>query len=296
MVFRPKSRPRVLLGTFVAALCTLTCTNVSFGEEAAASAAPSPTPTASASVADPCGGDSRLLATLNRPSIGFSPCAIAKGTTVFEVGYQNNTNTGPGAGNSVQYTQDYTRFGVRDRFELDVIAPNYNRVSAAGVFTHGYNDAGLAFKYEFVPKTKFTWGVDGILTAATGSNGFSAGAPGYTGNLDVAYAASPAIGIGTTLALSSLSGFAANGNRSRYTSFMPSVVISDQFPNFYQLFVEYVYNSKIAPDLGSRTQYDISLQKLLTKRLEVDLEYGASLTPVNGAKFHYVGFGFGLQL
>ena len=259
-------------------------------------ATPAPSVSPAAEAPDPCGGDARLLATLNRPTIGFSTCAVKKGTTVFEIGYQNSTVTGAGAGNAVQYTQDYTRIGVRDRFELDVLAPNLNKVTSAGAFTHGYADAGLGLKYEFVPKGKFTYGVDGIFTAPTGTTGFTAGGPGYTGNLNASYAASPAIAFGTTLAFSSLSGFAQSGAQARFSSFMPSFVVTAQIPNFYQFYLEYVYNSKVAPDLGYRATIDYGVQKLLGRNLEIDLEVGQSVNAVAGARSHYIGVGFGLQL
>jgi hypothetical protein len=261
----------------------------------AVQAQPAPAPAASPT-ADPCGGDSRLLATLNRPTIGFSTCAVAKGTTVIEAGYQNSTLTGAGAGNQVQYTQAFTRIGVFERLELDVLTPNFNRVSSGGTFTHGYNDSGLGFKYEFDPKTKFNYGIDGIVTVASGTNGFSGGAPGYTANLDVSYALSPAVAIGSTLAFQSLSGFTSAGTRSRYGNFSPSAVVSAQLPGFFQLYAEYVYTAKLAPDMGSRSTLDFGVQKLLGKRIEVDLEFGQSLGAVAGARLRYIGAGLGLQV
>src|SRR5690242_16479790 len=57
-------------------------------------ASPSPNP----EPADSCGGPGRLLATANRPTIGYSACAVKKGTAVFELGYQNQSNGTPTAG------------------------------------------------------------------------------------------------------------------------------------------------------------------------------------------------------
>lgn len=263
---------------------------------ATAQGAPAPVATATPEPNDPCGGDGRLLATLNRPTIGFSACAVKKGTTVFEVGYQNTALTGSASGNLVQYTQDFTRIGVRDRFELDVILPNFNRTSGSAGFTHGYGDAGLGFKYEFAPKSRFLYGIDGLLTLPTGSGGFSNGGPGYTANFNASYTASPNVGFGTTLAFQSLAGFSQLGAQLRYSVFMPSAVVTAQIPNFYQFYFEYVYASKVAPDLGGRSTIDFGVQKLLTKRLEVDLELGRTLNAVAGAKSTYIGAGLGIQL
>jgi hypothetical protein len=277
----------------LAALLLVAGVFASRGAAAQAQATPAP---AASPAPDPCGGEARLLATLNRPTIGFSTCAVAKGTIVIEPGYQNSTVTGIGAGNAVQYPQALTRIGVADRFEFDVVTPNYMRVSSGGAYTQGYSDSGLGFKYEFAPKTKFNYGIDGIVTVASGTNGFSGGAPGYTANLDVAYALSPAMALGSTLAFQSLSGFTAGGSRSRYGAFAPSAVVTAQLPGFFQLYAEYVYTSQIGPGMGSRSTVDYGVQKLLGRNLEVDLELGQALNTIGGARLRYIGAGLGIQL
>ncbi len=54
-----------------------------------------PRPSPSATPSDPCGGHSRLLATANRPTIGYSACAVKRDTVVFELGYQNEVQGTP---------------------------------------------------------------------------------------------------------------------------------------------------------------------------------------------------------
>ncbi len=78
---------------------------------------------------DPCAGPSRLLATANRPTIGFSTCAVKKGTAVFELGYQNEVQGTSSVGSiQSQVPQNFLRLGVASRFELDVIGPNYEGI------------------------------------------------------------------------------------------------------------------------------------------------------------------------
>ncbi len=84
--------------------------------------------------------------------------------------------------------QAFTRIGVADRFEFDIIGPNYEAVRAyaprsAGSDRYGVDDSGLGFKYEFVPTGKWTIGVDGLYTAPNGSKFLTAGSASYTGNL-----------------------------------------------------------------------------------------------------------------
>ncbi len=255
---------------------------------------------------DPCGGNGRLLATLNRPTVGYSACAVPTGAIVLEEGYQNTFAGGPAAQTSAAYPQGFERAGVAPGWELDVIGPNVNRQRSGSTLTDGYSDMGLGFKYELPQKGRFTFAVDGLLTAATGSGGFSNGGPTQTLNLDVSYAASPALGIGTTLAGAASTGFFQPGPfstsgtlaavREGYGTFDPSLVVTVQWPNYYQFYAELVGQTKTAPRAGGRLYTDFGLQKLLGPYLEIDGEYGIDFTPIDGSRFNYIGFGAGIRV
>lgn len=269
----------------------------------AASSVPSPAPSpATDTASDPCGGPEALLATLNRPTVGYSACAIAAGTTVFEIGYQNQvTGEGANAQTLAEYPQGFIRFGVRPRFELDIIGPNDVRARAPlgnglDTVTNGAFDSGIGFKYELPPGARYTIGIDGLYTSPNGSPAFTAGNATLTGNLDIAYALDATTGIGTTLAFSTTGGYAANGTHARYGTFMPSLVVTKQLPDAYQLYAEYVHLSKTAPGHGQRNYVDYGVQKLLGTRTEIDMELGDSITPNPAQRFQYVGFGIGFQL
>ncbi|MDQ2681011.1 MAG: hypothetical protein M3Y21_08330 [Candidatus Eremiobacteraeota bacterium] len=240
---------------------------------------------------------------MNRPTVGFSACAIAPGTIVLEEGYQNQINGSGDAlsATNIQYPQSFTRFGIAPRFELDAIGPAYNTLATPDgrggfVRTHGYQDSGVGFKFEFAPKGRYTIAIDGLYTAPTGSAGFSAGGSTETADVDLAYAVTPTFGIGTTISASSTSGSRADGSIARYRVFLPSIVTTLQLPHAYQLYAEYVYASKLAPDRDGRAFVDYGVQKLLGKRFELDAELGASITPDLTKKFNYLGIGLGIQL
>ncbi|GAC1653336.1 MAG: hypothetical protein NVS9B12_03300 [Vulcanimicrobiaceae bacterium] len=270
------------------------------GAQSSPTASPTPAPSPSPP-ADPCGGDARLLATLNRPTIGYSACAVAPGTVVLEEGYQNQQQgSGSKASTLVQYPQSFTRIGIKPRFEVDIIGPYFNKLAAADgagglTRTSGYQDGGLGFKYEFVPKGAWTIGIDGLYTGKNGSPGFTAGGATQTINVDASYAITPTFSAGTTLAYSLTSGFNAAGKQSRYPVFMPSFVLTTQLADNYQLYGEYVYASRLAPDIGGRAFFDFGVQHLLGKRFEIDVEQGIATTPDPTLKFNYVGIGFGVQ-
>jgi hypothetical protein len=260
---------------------------------------PSPTPR----VPDPCGGSGRLLATANRPTVGFSACAVKAGTALFELGYQNQT-TGTSSSGTIQsqLPQNFLRLGVVPRFELDVIGPNYARtrtyaVGTADVVTNGVTDSGLGFKYELPPSSgRWTVAFDGLYTGPNGSTFLTAGNASLTGNLDASYALSPSTAAGTTIAVASTGGYAANGVHGRYGVTMPSFVLTTQIPNYYQFYAEYVFVSKLAPDRGGRAFTDFGIQKLLGTRTEIDLEYGHAFTGIPALKFDYIGMGLVIQL
>ena len=278
-----------------AVTCAVTAVGAAEASHEPASPVAAPTATASPAaangVADPCGGSARLLATLNRPTVGYSACAVPKGAIVLEDGYQNQAQGGTSPSVTTTYPQGFQRVGIADRLELDLIGPAYNRQRSGASVTTGYSDLGLGFKYELPQAGRFTYAVDGLFQASTGSGGFGAGGPTSAIDVDVAYAASPAIGFGTTLA-----GYATGGAGARYGYFLPSVVVTAQIPNSYQFYAELVGQTKLAPDRGGRIFTDFGVQKLLGPFLEVDGEYGISFTPVDGSRFRYVGVGLGLRV
>ena len=260
------------------------------------SAAPSVPDTTGASGSDPCAGAGRLLATLNRPTFGYSACAVPKGSIVLEEGYQNQAQSGPAAAVTASFPQGFERVGIADRLELDVIGPAYNRGRSGGALASGYSDLGLGFKYELPQRGRLTYAVDGLFQAATGTGGFGLGGPTTAANLDIAYAASPAVGFGTTIAAYASSGAARSGAISRYGYLLPSLVVTVQIPNATQFYAEVAGRTKIAPDRGGQIFTDFGVQKLLGPYLEIDAEYGIDFTPVDGSRFHYVGVGFGVRV
>ncbi|MBV8147713.1 MAG: hypothetical protein JO092_01320 [Candidatus Eremiobacteraeota bacterium] len=259
--------------------------------------APSPSP----QPADPCGGPGRLLATANRPTIGFSACAVKPGTAVFELGYQNQVRgTSDNGTVQNQVAQTFVRIGVATRFEVDVIGPNYEGVrsyspSTPGSDLHGVTDSGLGFKYELAPTGRWTVAFDGLYTGPNGSRFLTAGNATLTGNFDASFSMSTATSLGTTIAVSSTGRNSATGH-DRYGVTTPSFVATTQIPHYYQFYVEYVFVSKIAPSFGGRAFTDFGVQKLLGRRMEVDLEYGHAFTGAVLERFNYVGAGAVLQL
>jgi hypothetical protein len=259
---------------------------------------PSPSPTP---LPDPCGGPGRLLATANRPTVGYSACAVRRDTAVFELGYQNEVRGTAQAGAVVSdVPQNFLRLGVATRFEVDVIGPNYESIRSyapktAGNTIAGVTDSGLGVKYELPPAGRWTLGVDALYTGPNGSPALTVGNATLTGNLDASYALSPATAVGTTIGVSSTGGGIGAEHR-QYGMTTPSFVLTTQIPNFYQFYAEYVLVSKVGPTQGARAFTDFGVQKLIGSRTEIDLEYGHAFSGIPSLRFDYIGSGMVLQL
>jgi hypothetical protein len=238
---------------------------------AIASPAPSPSP-------DPCGGgQTNLLAALNRPSIGFSACAVKKGETVIEAGY---TNAAAASGLLATYPQGFARFGVSNGLEVDAIAG-------------GRFDSGFGAKYEFWHDGSHALATDFLYTAPTGGKAFTAGGPTQTLNLDYSMPISSRFGLASTLGAQSDYAASLDGASGRFFSMLPSVVLSDQWNPRAQAFIEAYGQTRTRPDGGGQFGWDAALQYLLVPQLEIDVEIGHTANDVT--RSHYVGFGFGAR-
>lgn len=242
----------------------------------AAAAASSPTP--SPAPADVCGSPhSNLLAVMDRPSIGYSPCAVKRGEGVFEAGYSNAS--GPG-GSLPNYPQGLLRLGIGHGLELD-----------AG--DGGRFDSGFGAKYEMWHDGSRALAADLLYTVPTGAAALTAGAPTQTLNLDYTSALSPVFSIASTIGVQSAFAGALDGSSSRFVSVLPSVVLADQWNPRAQAFVEGFAQSRTRPDGGALYGMDAAVQYLLAPQLEVDVEAGGSRTDAN--RSHFVGFGLGAR-
>ncbi|MGH7738131.1 MAG: hypothetical protein ACREMP_09745 [Candidatus Tyrphobacter sp.] len=253
-----------------------------------ATAVASPTPSPSPSP-NPCAG---LLAELNRPTIGYSPCVAQPGTAVFELGYQHQHNAD--ASSHDQIGQGFLRFGLASRVEADVIGPSDLVRHASGGSAYGLADFGLGFKYELDATQRWQIALDGLYTEPNGARAFTSGDSTFTANVDAAYQATPSLSFASTLAFGASGGFGATGEHARYGVFMPSVLALYQFDDRTQAYAEYVNVSRTAPDLGDSSFLDVGLQRLVHRTIELDVEYGHSLDGTTSQRFNYVGAGVGI--
>jgi hypothetical protein len=209
---------------------------------------------------------------------------------LIETGYQNTT--ADGTSNTVVYPQMLIRVGTSvPALELDVAPPGFARGNAGGVKNTGTTDAGVGLKYVFGYTPKFNYGGQVFVTAPTGLNGFSAGGPQTSYALQAGYTLTSVFSIAAATQLQSLT----NGAQ-RWTSFVPSVVVSAALPNSTSIFGEIAqFTNAIGPGTNARTQYILGAYHDFGARLQLDVEGGYSPTVTTG-RYRYVGVGVSYYL
>ncbi len=261
---------------------------------ALAQAVPAPSPSPAAGPAppgaigpalganDPC---TSLAAIVTRPSVTNSVCTVRPNHVLIETGYQNTTAAG--GGNTVAYPQTLVRVGTAiPALELDVAPPSVARASGGGAVTSGPTDVGAGLKYVFGYTPKFSYGGQVFFTAPTGANGFSAGGTQTTYALQAGYTLNSVFSLAATLQDQSL---LAGG--TRYSSFVPSLVLSAALPNATGLFAEAAQFTKaLGPGTPTRTQYIVGAYRDFGQRFQLDAETGFSPTTATG-RYHYAGLG-----
>ena len=255
---------------------------------AQATPVPSPTPSAAPSqyfpalgTNDPC---TSLSAIVTRPTVSNSVCTVRPNHVLVETGYQNTSASG--GGNTIAYPQSLIRVGTAvPALEFDLAPPSVARTNVGGVTT-GTTDIGAGLKYVFGYTPKFNYGGQIFVTAPTGVNGFSAGGTQTTYALQTGYTLSPAFSVTGVTQMASLT----NG-ATRWTSFIPSVVLGASLPNSTGLFAEIAqFSHATGPASPTRTQYIFGGYHDLGQRLQLDASVGISPTVATG-KYHYLSVG-----
>ncbi len=233
--------------------------------------------------------DGGLLAILNRPTIGFSTCAVAPHHFVGEFGIQNTVDA---AGSNVSLGQGFLRFGLGHGFEADINGPNV--IAGSTIPVAGLQDLGLGLKWQFLDRPTFGGAFDLIQNLPTARAGVTLGAPSTTLNLDLATALGPRAGLGLTVGAIDTSGFAPSGARRRYLAFQPSMALTDLLTPRFQAYLEGVALSNTAPGAPGAFTVDGGFQYAATTTLELDIEAAQSTS--DGVRSHYLGLGFGIAI
>src|SRR5258708_3289533 len=99
--------------------------------------------------AQSCGANAQSPIATDRPQITSSSVVVPCGSLQSENGFQETSNRGQ---RSSDFTETSIRFGIANKTELRLAAPNYflNDDTASG-FANGFGDLSLGFKQQFGP-------------------------------------------------------------------------------------------------------------------------------------------------
>jgi len=252
---------------------------------------PAPAPTATpAPPVDPCGS---ILSVVNRPSFGTGVCTVRTGHADVEIGYTDTATAGNGGGNTALYPQVLVRFGTANpRFDLEFGAPSAVRSSAGGTVASGASDANVGAKVELGYDAFASWGLSGIVSLPTGTNGFSAGRAQYSGSFNWSRTIDAAFSLSGSLGANAFAGTNASGSPQTYFAFSPTLALSAALPGGpSQLTAEYAFFSAAGPGLGGKSWIDVIYARDLGSHAQIDIEYGVSPTSIGGQTQRYVGAG-----
>jgi hypothetical protein len=213
---------------------------------------------------------------------------------MIESGYTNTTTSGPNGAATATYPQTLIRAGtVAPHLEISVTPPSEIRSGP----TTGYADMTFGAKYELGYSSRWVYGVNAVVSEPTGSLQYTAGGSSYTGNFNWGYTISPEFAASGTLGFNAFAaGFGAAGNLQHYAAFIPTLELTAALPATTQAFIEGAYFSHAGYAQPSRWYYDFGLQKDLSKKVQVDVEYGFSPTSIDGQTQQYVGGGVSVYL
>jgi hypothetical protein len=240
---------------------------------------------------DPCAD---LLAVLNRPTVADSVCSVKPGKVIIESGvaYQSlSANDGHG----FDLPETLIRFGLPLGNEINVFVPNYIRQNSTEDGTISGSTATIVgLKHQFLARNKWVYAAESIFTMPSGSDNFGSNAMGFAVNGIVDYSFTSSISATFMAGLTSETVSYHDGG-GRYNSFNPDLVLDWEPTNNLQFYVEIYGQTKTAPEEHDGYNADVGIQYLITKNIEVDVEYGHRLTGELAGFSHYFGVGGGIR-
>ena len=240
-------------------------------------------------VSDPC-APSNFLNIINRPSASDSPCAVKYKNFATQAGYQYSKISHTGY--SQTFPQTEFRVGLPANNEFDVIAPNYNRLSA---YPHsGASATGVGLKHEIGYTSAIIGAVESIITLPSGSAAFGSDGMGVAFNGILSYNYNQQINLTFQLGASSLTLPSSSGG-GRFISFNPVAVFTYSLTQKLEFYIQGYGASCTAPKQGSGFNTDGGVIYLLLPNFVIDLEAGQRISGKLLGIDHYFGTGMSLE-
>jgi hypothetical protein len=241
--------------------------------------------------ADPC---ANLLAALNRPTNGDSVCVVKSGKIILEGGFQYQALY-PGEGHATTYPNSQVRFGLPSSNEISILLPSFIRQYGTETGTNsGLTAPTAGLKHQFPNIDNWSMAAEGLFTLPTGSAEFGSKSLGFTAAGIVSYDITDTVSTTLMLSYSTQTTSSSEGG-NRFNSINPDFVFTWECRDDIQLYAEVYAQTKTGYDQSDGYNADTGIQYLVTKNIELDIEYGQRLGGQLDEFAHYVGAGGGLR-
>lgn len=228
----------------------------------------------------------------NRPSNIDSVCTVPNKKVVIELNYISKQLIDR-AGTQHIYPDALIRIGLPSSNELSVLLPNYIQQSTSP--KSGSTVVSPGFKHSFNYNDKWSFAVEEIANAASGSYYFGNQHWGATINGIINYSATAKFSISFMLGLSRLSDAAASGGHY-FNSINPDINLYYSLNKTIAVYGEIYGQSKIDASHGAGFNFDTGVQFLVTSNTIINLSAGQQLHNYLGGFKHYLNAGVSIML
>lgn len=233
-----------------------------------------------------CTDDNTLMALIDRPSVGFSPCTVANKRIFIESGYDYQKIIPIGNGYSLPQTE--IRIGTINNTEIDIFPSSYQTQTAPK--QSGFNDNSIGIKHVLFFNKNQLFTVQGYVTPPSGNQYFGTTNTSYLLNAIYNYNFDSGLGVYTTV------GFASNSSppispTKNFYSFNPIIDIGWSFGDKLSAYLEFYSESKTAIDQGWGVSMDGGFIFLTAKNVTLDVSAGQRICGFLDNIDHYFGAG-----
>ena len=190
----------------------------------------------------------------------------------------------------------FLRFGVAKRVEFGIAPPaNQSRAIAGNApldMAHGQSDMIFAAKYQLMDEQPVQASIGASYTPPTGTGEFTGGAPSYSVSANLGVTLTPKLSLTTSQSFGTQIGAGVDGLNRSFPVYAPSYTLGYAIDNATMVLVQAALVSRQGPTLPSGDRAFLAVQRGLSDRLSVDLEYERNLKPTLGAPQNAIGFGF----
>jgi hypothetical protein len=242
-------------------------------------------------IANPCANTSSILTFVNRPSQSDSACPIPFKKMDVEMGYQYFDLTG--GGHDHEFPEAAIHIGLPFNSEFITLVPSYNIQNVEPL--SGFTASTLGIKHRMATGGRWVLSAEGLITPASGSQGFGTAGTGEAVNGILAYAFTSSLSMTAMAGVSSQTWPEFFGG-GRYTSFNPDVLLDWQITPKWQVYGETFAQTKTGPDQGFGYNFNEGVLYLVKNYLEIDAVLGQRANGLSGGYNNFIGTGFAILI